>query len=598
MPSQPTCRRAELEARVAPLEAALWQGGLNEALLPEYQATFRELETCIAEAGDNRHHFAIVIPVADSPLHLRDCLQSLVDLCEAYGYGGKQDGRWAKVEVLLADDSGDAAAIDQHRAIAAGFDRLGLTVHYFGLAEQIELIGRIERRMPARPPALQGERSAGGLAGCIGSHARTAFHHKGQGMMRNVAYLKLAQLYGHRPEPWIFYSIDADQEFRVKVATPEGGREVSAVNFLYRLDEIFRTTDVEIVTGKVVGDPPVSPAVMAGNFLADVLGFVGEMAAAARAEPYAQPAVQGGGDAAYHDMADLFGFKNSSTYRYRCPLPGVPSNAACFAEFGRHLASFFHGEHPTRITWFEYQAALASVQPARTIYTGNYAFRPAALRWFIPYAPLRLRMSGPTMGRLLKAEMGARFASANLPMLHKRTLETTGAAEFRPGVVAEAEVIDLSDEFERQFHGDVMLFTLPRLTALGYPAQPLAEGEVRAALEATRSEMREKYGIKQAALLAGLEALRSRLDTPAAWWRDLPALADFRAFAANLERNFGPASPAYARIDDPAVWAAWRERQVAAIQGLTADRTAWGAALDWLARGQSHRTIALTSAGC
>jgi hypothetical protein len=53
----------------------------------------------------------------------------------------------------------------------------------------------------------------------------------------------------------------------VKVATAQGDRDVYAMNFLAQIDAIFGATDAEVLTGKVVGDPPVSPAVMAGNFL-------------------------------------------------------------------------------------------------------------------------------------------------------------------------------------------------------------------------------------------------------------------------------------------------------------------------------------------
>jgi hypothetical protein len=406
-------------------------------------------------------------------------------------------------------------------------------------------------------------------------------------MMRNIAYLKCADLAAdQRDVPLLFYTLDADQEFKVKVATPEGGREVCAVNFLYHLDAIFSRAEVDVLTGKVVGDPPVSPAVMAGNFLEDVIGFLHEMAAAEPEQPYRQPGKTGGGDAAYHDMADLFGFKHAdSAYRYRCALPGTPSNADCFADFSTRLNRFFHGEHPTRVTWFEYAEAAASVQPARTVYTGNYVFRPAALSWFIPYAPLRLRMSGPTMGRLLQAELGARFVSANLPMLHKRTLEATGQSEFRPGVLdaVESPVIDLCGEFERQFHGDVMLFSMQRLIALGYPAATLEAGTVDATLSAMQLEMRETYRIKQNAILERLARLKTQLHDPARWWNqdaDLtPACASFAAFATNIEHNFGTASPCYARIDDLARREDWRARQSAAIFDLHANRLRWAQAL-------------------
>ncbi len=583
MPSPPTCPPADLEARqvgrIAALEHALWDGGYKPALLPAYQAAFRELEDGRAGGADSRHDFVIVIPVADSPRHLHDCLGSLLELCRVFGYGGQVAGRWRKVSVLLADDSGDAACIAQHRAIAQDFDQQGLTTHYFGLAEQQALMARLTDL---------------DLAASLGEHPADAFHHKGQGMMRNLAYLQLAasagaDAVGPASAPRLYYSIDADQEFKVKVATPEGGCAVHAVNFLYQLDQIFTHTRAEILTGKVVGDPPVSPAVMAGNFLEDVIGFLVEMAAAEAGSPYRQPVCGSApaGDAAYHDMADLFGFRQAGdAYRYRCPLPGAPDNAACFADFSTRLNRFFHGEHPTRITWFQYQDARASVQPARTIYTGNYVFRPTALTRFIPYAPLRLRMSGPTMGRLLKAEMGERFVSANLPMLHKRTLDATGQSEFRPGIVAAQARVDLCGEFERQFHGDVMLFSMQRLSEQGYPTRNLSAALITATLEQVGEEMREKYRTKQQVILERLARLQTLLDDPAHWWNHAAELADARArfhdFVANMAHNFGPESSCYARLDAADRRQHWRDRQLAAITGLPQARQIWGEALDRL----------------
>ena len=289
--------------------------------------------------------------------------------------------------------------------------------------------------------------------------------------MRNIAYLKVAELIKNTPaDKLLIWSLDSDQEFCVKVATPEGDREVYAIDYFHDLDAIFSRTDALVLTGKVVGDPPVSPAVMAGNFLADVLGFLQRMAASDPAAACRQhgDAGQAGGEATYHDMADLFGFKQAATaYRYRCTLAGAHSEADCCAHFAARLNSFFYGEHPTRISYYQPADLLRSVQPARTVYQGNYVFRPQALKYFAPFATLRLRMSGPTLGRIIQAEIGARFVSANLPMLHKRTLESGGQSEFRPGIATATEmiapVIDISGEFERQFYGDVMLFSIERL---------------------------------------------------------------------------------------------------------------------------------------
>lgn len=112
-------------------------------------------------------------------------------------------------------------------------------------------------------------------------------------------------------------------------------------------------------------------------------------------------------------MADRFGFRSGEeVYRYRCQLAGTSDNGVCFAEFCERLGSFFHGEHPTRISWYRYQAVDESLQAARTVDTGNYVFNAEALDWFIP-----LRMSGSALGRLLRRAIGNRFVSANLPML-------------------------------------------------------------------------------------------------------------------------------------------------------------------------------------
>ncbi|MDP3217516.1 MAG: alginate lyase family protein, partial [Deltaproteobacteria bacterium] len=282
-------------------------------------------------------------------------------------------------------------------------------------------------------------------------------------------------------------------------------------------------------------------------------------------------------------MAGLFGFENpADAYRYRCSLPDAPSNADCFGDFARRLKSFFHGEHPTRITRYHHQPALDSVQPARTVYTGNYVFRPRALQWFIPFAPLRLRMSGPTLGRLMKAELGARFISANLPMLHTRTLGATGAAEFRPGVVTEADHIDLTDEFERQFFGDVMLFTVERLTALGFPQRTLSNEILAATLDAVHADMAQKYCARQVEIVAKLAALTALLNEPAQGWQQpeqADALTHFRLFLDNMQRNFGVDAPGHARIASNANWQSWRQRQLAALTRFHADHRVWSQAL-------------------
>jgi len=560
-------------AQVDRLERVLWRDGPGTSRLEDYQRAFRELESLLAgEASRTRHHFVIVIPVADSPQQLRNCLDSLEAQCAAFAYGGTAQGRYRKVSVLLADDSADPVNVARNRRIAHEVDAAGITVHYFGQQEQLALLDRL---------------GGIGLSAIIGEHPRERFAHKGQAMMRNIAYLKLAELQArHSDERLLFYTIDADQEFRVKVATPEGGRCLVAVNYFYYLDELFSARNLKVLTGKVVGDPPVSPAVMAGNFLEDVIAFVEDMAASDPGTAYRQPVMdtRGSGEAAYHDMAEMFGFsRGNGAYRYRCALPGRPSNADAFADFARHLNSFLHGEHPTRITWYRYLAVAESVQPARTVYTGNYVFAPEALGWFIPFAPLRLRMSGPTMGRILKADLADAFVSANVPMLHRRTLHATGESEYRPGLVAAHSTVDLADEFERQFFGDVLLFSMERLTASGYPARQLAADQVLATLDAVYREMVDRYRDKQRLILGHVARLKALLHAPVHWWHDdaaiTPALRHFEQFVCNIERNFGIDAPALGRVAAAEVWQRWRSRQLEAVAGLRADREAWRRAL-------------------
>ena len=577
MPSPATCRLASPEEQIAAqhaviarFETALWDGGFNESLLPSYQSAWRRLETLIAaRGGDRRHHFVLVIPVADSPAQLRRCLASLLALCRLYGYGGMKHGHFRKISVILADDTQDTDLIAANQAIARAFDAQGLVVDYFGLAEQLELMD-----------TLAGVADLGTI---VGNAPRDAYGHKGQAMMRNIAYLNLARLQ-EAEAPLLFYTLDADQQFMVNVETANGDANVYALNFLAQLDAIFSETDADVLTGKVVGDPPVSPAVMAGNFLDDVAGFLHEMAASDPVRPYRPNAANtSDADAAYHDMAGLFGFQNpSDAYRYRCTLDGAPGNADCFADFAQRLKSFFHGEHPTRITWYRHADVMQSVQPARTVYTGNYVFRASALNWFIPFAPLRLRMSGPTLGRLMKAELGDRFVSANLPMLHTRTLDATGEAEFRPGVVTRADSIDLADEFERQFYGDVMLFSVERLTALGFPQQTVSSESVAATLNAVHTDLAQQYRVQHAGIVNKINALTALLNDPAHWWHapaNALALAQFRVFLDNMQRNLGADSPCHARIASEGNWQRWRQRQLAAIAQFHADRRVWNQAL-------------------
>jgi len=494
----------------------------------------------------SQHDFLVVVPVADRPRHIQACLESLRAALQRFPYAGR-------IRVLIADDSADAASIEANRTIARQFSADGLEVIHFPPEEQYALVESLGIKLPR----------------VLGAAPPDNYGHKGQGVMRNIAYLKVAALLKDAPANTLIWSIDSDQEFRVNVAEADG----YVVDFFNGIDAIFSQTDTQVLTGKVVGDPPVSPAVMTRNFLDDVLAFLAQMT---ERDPVAacghHDAAAASGDAAYHDMADLFGFKPADSYAYPCPMHGAHTEADCFANFAGRVNSFFYGEHPTRISGYVAADLLASVQPARTVYAGNYVFRPEALHYFIPFATLRLRMSGPTLGRIVKSELGSRFVSANLPMLHKRTVESGGQSEFRPGIETQQTTIDMSGEFERQFYGDVMLFSVEKLAVEGNLCR-LANADFSQTLDETRNAMLVRYNERQQAILERLEQLEGLLNDPTCWWHG--NAAGFRQFAANVRRNFGEASSGHARINDAANWTLWRGRLLNALSHYAEDRAAW-----------------------
>ncbi len=525
----------------------------------------------------SRYAFIVVIPVADRPRHLDACLGSLRELLRRFPYD-------REITVLLADDSADAASIDAHRELARRHAADGLHILHFAPDEQHALVHALDAGLPR----------------VLGNAPRERFGHKGQGVMRNIAYLKVAEmLRGRSDDEVLVWSLDSDQEFRVDVAEDDG----YIIDYFGGLDAIFSRTNTQVLTGKVVGDPPVSPAVMTNNFLDDVLAFLGQTSRLDPAAPCSHHGVAAStGDAAYHDMADLFGFRPADHYAYPCPVAAPHSEADGCAHFAGRVNSFFYGEHPTRISSYQPAELFSTVQPARTVYAGNYVFRPAALNYFIPFGPLRLRMSGPTLGRILKAELGPRFVSANLPMLHRRTVESGGQSEFRPGIETRQEetrradpsvssppggrspqggdfggglVIDMSGEFERQFYGDTMLFTVEKLTA-GGDLRRLASADFSPALDAMRAEMLERYNTRRQLILDKLARLDALLDDDTCWWHAQPGrIAGFRRFAANVRRNFGEDSVGHARINDAAAWRQWRARLLEGLEHYAADRTAW-----------------------
>ena len=85
------------EKILSEIETWLHQDLLKPDRLNLYQEVHQELEGWQQTMPqDHRHHFTIVIPVADRPQQLQNCLNSLLTLCSYYPYSRASDGRYQK----------------------------------------------------------------------------------------------------------------------------------------------------------------------------------------------------------------------------------------------------------------------------------------------------------------------------------------------------------------------------------------------------------------------------------------------------------------------------------------------------------------------
>ncbi len=552
------------------LEKQLWSGDTFEPLLDLYQSLFREQEALIKlEGNEQRFHFILSIPVADRPEHVKRCLESIYRQCTAYAYGGRSDGIISHVRVIIAEDSRQPAHIAQHIALAEEYSDKGLRVHHFGLDEQYELLQAI--------PTEQRQK----LGSILTTQPKDRFYRKGQAANRNLSYLKCLQLTGNRDRT-LYYMVDSDQSFLVNRKTRNGYEPVNALNYFYYINHIFSTTQTTMLTGKLVGDPPVSPSVMAVNFMDDVIAYLEQLAGMDPQQPcrFHELSDATTPDAAYHDMAGLFGFEQQAqAYPYHCPLTGQHDNLACLQTFSERLNAFFYGEHLTRQTEFDYRDGFTKLSGARTIYPGNYIVNYDGLKYIIPFGNLRLRMSGPTAGRLVQAEIGERFASVNLPMLHTRHLHEDSAGQFRPGVEGGDQTIDLADEFERQFFGDLMLFSVNRLTHREDNPLLFTPGAISNAIDETERELLAMYKGKHREVQHRNSRLKQLLNNPRHWWHSDPlaatALNAIRQFTDNIDVNFGSDSTAYRQIRDTHHRDQRKQQITRALRNYRESRDAW-----------------------
>jgi len=134
------------------------------------------MESLLSIRGeDERHHFIVVVPVADRPRQLRSCLNSLLDLCRSYHYGGISNGRFGKVAVIVADDSKEELNRGKNREIASEINAQGVDAIYFGLDDQRRVLASLS------------EREREGLSRVLGDRENQPLYHKGPSIMRNIA---------------------------------------------------------------------------------------------------------------------------------------------------------------------------------------------------------------------------------------------------------------------------------------------------------------------------------------------------------------------------------------------------------------------------
>lgn len=180
---------------IAVTEKKMWDESVTD-WVDLYQQLYQEQEALLQACGaGERHHITVVIPVADSPMHLETCLHSLLALCKAFHYGGVSDEGYEKVSVIVADDSRDQESIQKHQQLAEHYSKHGLHTRYFGLTEQLQQLDTLS--------AAEAEFTLG----ILGATDKSSFYHKGPSVMRNIAYLKLNE---EQTPGQLFYFVDSD----------------------------------------------------------------------------------------------------------------------------------------------------------------------------------------------------------------------------------------------------------------------------------------------------------------------------------------------------------------------------------------------------
>lgn len=572
------------------IEHDIVSSGFNQRLLDLQRSIFRELEHVLSIAHrDARHRMMIMIPVADRPALLSNCLESIKDQCRIFQYGGtsvdeKGRRRYNKVSVFIFDDSKELSSRNHIQALSSELNTFGIQTHYIGPDDQRTLLQQIPREL--RKDVFR----------VIGYDHDSDPSHKGASVTRNIAYLYAHSVMQKSGEKALLYFIDSDETFGIAARHGNTVQHIPFINYFYRIDVLFDAMDIDILTGKVVGDPPVSPAVMINTFLEDLLSFFERISVLKECDRCAfhEAMPSHAFSADYHDMATLFGYQEKAApEKYICSLTGEHSVRDAVTDFASRVTDFFYGLHPTRTQFYHYSGDAADVKQARTVYTGNYVLNINGLRHFIPFARLNLRMAGPVLGRILKKQITDRFTSANLPLMHTRVLSDSTMHEFRSGVFKNKESLDLSDEFFRQFWGDVMLFSIESLTASGFPDKTLSADFISSVVSAVQKKFFHFYKEKRKTTIERNRKLTHYLTDDRYWWNRDTAMHDtmnkFQRFCRLVDTNFGIESRHLEAISDQVSKGTWTNNITHAIYGFYRDTELWNIVLN------THRPVKCSS---
>ena len=163
-------------------------------------------------------------------------------------------------------------------------------------------------------------------------------------------------------------------------------------------------------------------------------------------------------------------------------------------------------------------------------------------------------MAGPALGRILRKRLNHKFVSANLPLLHKRTTQSGYSNEFRSGISENMNSIDLSLEFNRQFWGDVMLFSIEKLADLGYPDKRLGLSEITGITYDIQAKLWNLYKERQTEIAQKTVGFARHLSQKKFWWNREPeaerAVKNMMLFCSVVENNFGAESSGMKKLSE------------------------------------------------